>query len=380
METDGSTMTGFPLVRDGGRRPRPGRLYCPRSETQGARPFRIGVWPRIGPLTSTQSPLESGPLLHVVPDTASNGTSGVAGSEQLATTQPSPEPIDQTAAATKQTSWTTVVRYALIVVALASIGMVFQLAYVSGLQHRSAQVALYNQFRTELALGTAPLGPKVGHHQTLALGKPMAQITIPSIGVNQIVLEGTTGSVLANGPGHLRSTVFPGGTGDSIILGRDGAYGGPFGKIHDLRKGATITVVTQVGTSVYRVTDIHQAGTKVRPVSPGNSRLTLETASGTTYAPTGVVEVDADNVGAPLPAQRPVVKTVPAEEQPLGLDTGTLWALGLWVLILAAVVAGGVVTWRRRGRAQAWIIFTAPVLLIWMYVADQFARLLPNLL
>jgi LPXTG-site transpeptidase (sortase) family protein len=276
--------------------------------------------------------------------------------------------------------WVTVVRFALVVVALASIGMVVQLAYVSRLEHRSAQVSLYNQFRTQLALGTAPLGPVGLHHSTLALGAPMAQITIPSIGVSQVVLEGTTGTVLADGPGHSRSTVFPGGTGDSIVLGRAAAYGGPFGRIHELRKGARITVITQVGTSVFKVVDVRPAGTEVRPVARGKSRLTLGTASGTPFVPSGVVWVDADKVGPPLPAQRPAVKTVPSSERPLGFDTGTLWALSLWVLLLAALVAGAVWTWRRRGRAQAWIVFTAPVLLVWMFVADQFARLLPNLL
>ncbi len=360
--------------------------------------------PTVCLMTSMHPPLESEPVLHVVPitepvtlapdETDGNGHGGLAdqghpsvraqnGSEEPATNAPTDEPDASTPEPrpeTKPNKATRAVLATLVVVALLSIGMVVQLAYVSGLEHRSAQVNLYNRFRTELALGTAPLGPKVSAHKTLPIGQPMAQITIPSIGVSQVVLEGTTGSVLADGPGHLRSTVFPGGTGDSIILGRNGAYGGPFGRISDLRKGATITVVTQVGTSTFHVVDIHRAGAKVLPVGPGKSRLTLGTASGTRYAPSGAIWVDADKVGTPLAAQRPAVKTVPAAEQPLGLDTGTLWALALWALALGALVVGGVWTWRRRGHAQAWIIFTAPVLLVWMFVADQFARLLPNLL
>ena len=37
----------------------------------------------------------------------------------------------------------------------------------------------------------------------------------------------------------------------------------------------------------------------------------------------GVVWVDADKVGAPLASYKPKVHTVPASEQPLGIDTST---------------------------------------------------------
>jgi sortase A len=359
--------------------------------------------PAVCLMTFMPSPLESEPVLRVVPITEpvvapdesngnghgelgeqwSLGAPAGDGSDDAQRMTPTDDPDAENPAsesAAKPNKGTRAVLATLVVVALLSIGMVVQLAYVSGLEHRSAQVSLYNQLRSELALGTAPLGPKLSAHKTLAVGQPMAQITIPSIGLSQVVVEGTTGSVLADGPGHLRSTVFPGGAGESVILGRNAAYGGPFGRISDLHKGASITVVTQVGTSVFHVVDIHRAGAKVLPVAPGKARLTLGTASGTRFVPSGVIWVDADKAGAPLAAQRPVLRVVPASEQPLGLDTGTLWVLALWTLALGALVVAGVWTWRRRGHAQAWIIFTAPVLLIWMFVADQFARLLPNLL
>ena len=272
------------------------------------------------------------------------------------------------------------VRSALIVVAILALGLVVQLTWISGLEHRSAQVAMFNQFRTQLALGTAPSGPTVGKDRPLALGTPMAVISIPSIGLHQVVGEGTTSSVLADGPGHLRDTVFPGGTGTSVMLGRAAAYGGPFGRISDLSKGARITVTTGVGTSVFRVVDVREAGSVAHPVAAGKARLTLGTASGTPFVPSGVVWVDADKVGKPLAAYNPQISQVPPSEQPLGTDTSTLWALFFWLEIFGVLWAGAVWTWRRRGHAQAWIVFAAPLLLTWIFAANQFTRLLPNLL
>ena len=268
-------------------------------------------------------------------------------------------------------------RCALIMVALLSIGLVVQLAWVSNWTHRSAQVSLFNQFRKELALGTGPTGAK---RPALSIGKPMALIEIPSIGVSQVVVEGTTGSALALGPGHLRSTVFPGGLGNSIIMGRDSSYGGPFGRIHELKSGATITVVTQVGKSRFRVLGVRYAGGSPFRVATTASLLTLETATGPRYAPSGVVAVYAQNVGTPLNSQRPPVHTVPASQQPLGIETGALLSLLLWLIGLTVVLGAAVWTWHRRGHLQAWIVFGAPLALIWFFVADQVTRVLPNLL
>jgi len=71
---------------------------------------------------------------------------------------------------------------------------------------------------------------------------------------------------------------------------------------------------------------------------------------------------------------------VPASQRPLGIDTSSLWTLLLWLTGLAVVLAAAVWTWHRRGHLQAWIVFGAPLALIWFYVADQVTRVLPNLL
>jgi hypothetical protein len=325
-------------------------------------------------VTITQTALERELLLVPAPESAVSEPRPPAGGEaprqEEEESQGSEDPIPTGAVADQ-------VRSALIMVAILTIGLVVQLALVSTLVHRSAQISMFNQFRTELALGTAPLSNR---HNSLPLGTPIALISIPSIGVQQVVAEGTTALVLAKGPGHLRSTVFPGGAGSSAIFGRAAAFGGPFGHIDELHHGQLITVTTQVGRSVFRVVGVRYAGGKPIKVDASSAVLVLETASGASYVPSGVVSVYADKIGAPLASDHPPVHAVPPSQRPLGIDTGTLWALLLWLGALTLVLAGAVWTWHRRGHAQAWIVFGAPLALIWFFVADQATQLLPNLL
>ena len=295
-------------------------------------------------------------------------------------TDPQLRPLPHLLAPLPTSSTAYAVRSSLIVLSMLAIGLVVQLVWITALEHHSAQVSLYNTLRTELALGTAPIGPTDSHHRALALGTPIAVMTIPSIGLKQVVSEGTTSAVTATGPGHLRDTVFPGGVGTSVVMGRAASYGGPFGAIGSLKKGAVIHVTTGVGASTFRVIDIRHAGAVAHPVAAGKSRLTLGTAAGTPYVPSGVIWVDADKVGKPLASASPVVSSVPPNEMPLGTDTSTLWALFFWLEVFGAVLVGAIWTWRRRGHAQAWIVFSAPLLISWILMANQVTRLLPNLL
>jgi sortase A len=275
---------------------------------------------------------------------------------------------------------TKVAQLGLAVLAILAIGVVIQIAVLSRLEYRSSQVASLNAFRTQLALGTAPIGPVGSDRHLLAFGTPMAVITIPSEGLRAVVLEGTTGSVLTKGPGHVRTSVFPGGAGTSVIYGRAGTYGGPFGRIGDLRPGQIITVTTQVGTSHFRVTRVRPAGAVVRPPAAGTSRLTLGTATGGFLTPSGVIWVDATKIGKPLAASSRANTVLLASEAPLAIDSSTLWALLLWLEALGILLTLAVWTWRRWGHAQTWIVFTAPMLVVWVFISDQIVRLLPNMM
>src|ERR1700691_1872497 len=130
-----------------------------------------------------------------------------------------------------------VLRIALLVVAVTMMGVALKLVVVSRLEQRSSQFREFGQLRYQFAGGTGPISPVQSHHVPLALGTPMALLTIPSIGLREVVDEGTNSQVLLSGPGHLPSTVFPGGLGTSVIYGRASTYGGPFAKISQLRKG-----------------------------------------------------------------------------------------------------------------------------------------------
>jgi hypothetical protein len=144
-----------------------------------------------------------------------------------------------------------------------------------------------------------------------------------------------------------------------------------------MHRGARIVVTTAQGRQVFAVTGVRRDGDPAASVSP--ARLTLVTAGGPSYLPSGLVRVDADLVGTPVPALplRPVA--LAASEQPLAGDRGALVGLVLWTqgLVLTACL----VVWMsvRWGRRQAWIVGVPALGAVGIAVAASAAQLLPNL-
>jgi len=275
-----------------------------------------------------------------------------------------------------------VARTALVVIAVSMLALVLQLTVISRLEQRAAQTRDFNRLRTELAAQTAPCPGCAGDADLpIAIGTPVAILEIPSIDVNEVVVEGTTSQALTAGPGHLRDTVYPGQAGTSVIFGRRAAYGAPFARLRDLRPGASVTVTTAYGTATYKVTDERTAGSIETPApETGAGRLTLVTATGSPFVPDGVLYVDADLVGRATAAPEALPRSVPANQRALAVDTNTAWALVLCLLALLAISVGSVWAWRHWGRAQTWIVFVPTATLVGYYTADQITRLLPNLL
>jgi LPXTG-site transpeptidase (sortase) family protein len=271
----------------------------------------------------------------------------------------------------------------LVLIAVVSASMVLQLVFLSGFQQRSAQQAKFNSFRSDLAKGTAPVGAVNADNKALRPGTSIAYLEIPSIGVRQVVLEGTTSGVLFDGPGHRRDSPFPGSVGTSVIMGRRATYGGPFSQIGDLEEGDAIRVTTGAGEFDYEVIGVRREGDPSPPVlESGEGRLLLMTADGRPYLPDGVLRVDAKLAGdglstGTIPA---TAKSLPPTELVMASDTTTLWALALSMQALVLVTVAFVWAWHRWGRAQAWIVGFPVLLLVGLLVANQVARLLPNLL
>ncbi len=84
-------------------------------------------------------------------------------------------------------------------------------------------------------------------------GDPLTRIEIPAIGVNTIVVEGTTPSALKAGAGHYRSTALPGQKGNVAIAGHRTTYGRPFNKLDGLKPGDRVVLTSPIGRFTYRV-------------------------------------------------------------------------------------------------------------------------------
>lgn len=274
-------------------------------------------------------------------------------------------------------------RMAAGLVALLLIGMALYLTAYGQLFHAITQDRLNAQLRDDLREGTAPVSEGTFDGVLLSDGDPVAQLQIPQIGLDETVVEGTTSGVLAAGPGHRRDTMLPGQAGTSVIMGRAAAFGGPFGRIQELQPGDAFTVVTGQGVQTFHVIGVRYAGDPAPPaVTVSQSRLVLETARGPAFLPQGVVRVDAQLVSdVQAPGARATTHaSLPESATELTGDSSHLWALVFVLQALVAIEVGAVLTYRRIGARQAWIVFVPLALLGALAAADQLARLLPNLL
>ena len=88
-------------------------------------------------------------------------------------------------------------------------------------------------------------------------GTAYAEIVIPRMDLDMIVVEGTDGADLEKGPGHYSDTADPWqDTGRVGIAGHRTTYLHPFGNLDEMQAGDEITLRTEYGTFRYVVNDV----------------------------------------------------------------------------------------------------------------------------
>lgn len=267
--------------------------------------------------------------------------------------------------------------------AVVAAALIVNLVVLSHVQHVVHQQLLRSTFSDELAAGTAPVSEGTTDNVLLEDGVPVARLEIPSIGVDEIVVEGTSSGVLTNGPGHRRDTSLPGQAGASVLMARAAAYGGPFGRIQELAPGETFSVYTGQGENIYQVVGVRYAGDPApAALTAGQGSLVLETARGIPYVPSGVVRVDAKLVSTVHPAGQRDTRyaSLRPQDRELATDVSTVWALVFALQFLLIAEAAAVYAQRKVGGPKTWIVFVPILVLAGLLVADQATRLLPNLL
>ena len=270
--------------------------------------------------------------------------------------------------------------WVLATISLLALWFVVYAVLLTPFQENHQQVTLYSQIRQSLAQQTAPLGGEI--HP----GTPVALITARSLGVvDNVVVEGTTSGDLMSGPGHKRDTVLPGQTGVSVVYGRAGLFGGPFGGLSGAKAGDQISAITGQGVFTYVVTAVRHAGDAFPPpLPPGGSRLTLVSADSHgrfgALHPEGVLYVDAILKGQsqPYPAGKPAA--VPKSEQAMQGDPNAFLPLALALPMLIGAVIFAVWARNRWGGWQTWLVGVPLVLAALWAVSQAAVQLLPNLL
>jgi sortase A len=256
----------------------------------------------------------------------------------------------------------------------------------AGATGRAARIAA-RPAPAQAAPGPPAVAPSVAPP---AAGQPIGTIQIPSIGLDQVVVEGVGTDQLELGPGHYPGTPLPGERGNVAIAGHRTTYAHPFYDLDQVTPGRTIVLTTAQGIFVYTAdaqqvvqpTDVAVVGASPRAV------LTLTTCNPRYSAATRLV-VTATLTSSLLfpatlfPATAPKGTGGRADDgrASAGRTAGrprSAWAaaVGLGVATVAIAVA----VWRLARRARRrWSVYVPGAVAVLVVLFFFFAAVTPLL-
>lgn len=259
-------------------------------------------------------------------------------------------------------------------VGILILGFMLNVFVISDISHDRAQRLLYAEFRSALENGAAPVDSPVAN------GTPVAIIKIPSIDVDEVVIEGTSSHDLQRGVGHLRSSALPGQYGTSVLIGRRTSFGGVFGKIGSLESGDEIQVVSAQGTTTYRVAskDIF-GGEDAAAFAPAGNAIRLVTSASTfgTSKRLSVLALAEKGTAFPI-GIKGVIAPVSLDELGANMNHQNAGSLLVWIQVLMVAAAGAIWVVNRWGLRSAWPM-VSPIILVTLYVvSNQLIGILPS--
>jgi len=276
------------------------------------------------------------------------------------------------------------VALALALLSAVLIALVVNLVGISQLQHLTSQAQLYRELRLQLAEGAAPGGPTDAAGRLTALGAPVAVMSAPEIGLgNEVIVNGTSSAQTMQGIGYRRDTVLPCQSGSSVLMARSGGYGAVGARWAHLQNGDRLSFTMGEGRCTYQVIDRRLAGQKPpTPPARDGGELTLVTATGYPFMPTGVLRIDAELVTKAYPAPAVTIPSgaLPASELALGVDDQQLFPLTMLLEALVALALVAAVLWRRWSPLKVFIVATPAAAALVLLTAQNLDLLLPNLI
>jgi sortase A len=220
-------------------------------------------------------------------------------------------------------------------------------------------------------------------------GDPVGIVTIPKLGLEKVVVEGTSVPDLRKGPGHYTGSPIPGQRGNAAIAGHRTTYGAPFGDLDQLARGDSIVVQTLTGKYAYVVTEdpfaVSPNETDVlKPKLDDTTKELLPTLTLTTcnpkYSATERLIVKAelakDNKQPPLPAPMGATR-VKLSAGLSGTHESRLPTL-LWGVIAAAVGGLWWLVFHRYARWTTWLAGVVPFLASLFVFYTYLERVLPS--
>lgn len=144
----------------------------------------------------------------------------------------------------------------------------------NGLEERLGKVSLpavgeVRDPRARLAASSRALARGQGE------GEPLGRLEIPALGVREVMVEGTSGSSLRQGPAHYAGTALPGTRGTVGVAGHRTTHGAPFADLDDLDRGDRMSLLLPYGRFDYVVEGRRIVGARDTSVLRGAGRERL---------------------------------------------------------------------------------------------------------